>query len=111
MIANPILVNVIADLEKLIEEFEAHNFLGVPVVDDDNRMVGLAHRDKVMAAAEHRSSDSYLKASGIVGGGGTSQHGASHSLITATVMVEHQHRAQHHRRQCNRHVSGTRWPA
>jgi magnesium transporter len=68
MIANPISVNVQDDLEKLLEEFEAHDFLGIPIVDDANRMVGLAHRAKVMSAAENRSSDSYLKASGIVGG-------------------------------------------
>ncbi len=68
MIANPIAVGAMASLDDLINLFDEHDFLGIPVVDEAGRIIGIVQRDVVREATEHRSSDSFLKASGIVGG-------------------------------------------
>lgn len=68
MLENPISVSVHTPLDKLIGLFEENNFIGIPVTDDGGHLVGVVQRDDVMEAAGERDRDSYLKASGIVGG-------------------------------------------
>ena len=67
MIADPLRVEVTAELDELVEFFEDHGFLGVPVVDG-GRLVGVVHRREVQAAHEHEMDHTYLASSGIVGG-------------------------------------------
>jgi len=68
MVADPLSVNANTPLGEVIEMFDKHDFLGIPVIDAENKLIGIVRRSRAAEAAEHRSSDSYLKASGIVGG-------------------------------------------
>jgi magnesium transporter len=68
MIPNPQYVYVDAPLEDLIQIFHESPYLGIPVVRRDKFLVGIIRRDEVLKAAAERQNDSYLKASGIVGG-------------------------------------------
>ncbi|MBP6342399.1 MAG: magnesium transporter [Candidatus Omnitrophica bacterium] len=68
MIHNPSFVYVDAPLEELIQIFQERSFLGIPVVRRDKFLVGVVRRDEVLTASAERDSDSFLKASGIVGG-------------------------------------------
>lgn len=68
MLADPRFVFVNTSLEELIQVFEDNLFLGVPVVSRDGRMLGVVRRDEVVAATAERDRNSYLVASGIVGG-------------------------------------------
>lgn len=66
MIPDPLSVNVHAPLKELRNFFEDHKFLGVPVVDSEQKLVGLLRRaDVEEALAEHYAED-YLKTQGIV---------------------------------------------
>lgn len=64
----PISVRVDAPLDDLIQIFEANAFLGIPVTDEAGRLVGVVRRIDVMEAEGERDRNSFLKASGIVGG-------------------------------------------
>lgn len=68
MIPNPVQVNANTSLNELVELFEDHNFLGVPVVDDRRRLAGVVRRSSVLAAVEKQESRSFLRFAGIVGG-------------------------------------------
>lgn len=68
MVADPLSVETTTPLDDVIEIFDKHDFLGIPVVNEAGTMIGIVRRSRAAEAAEHRSSDSYLKASGIVGG-------------------------------------------
>ena len=53
-------------LVDLHEFFKSHRFIGVPVIDDDSRLVGVLRRGDVEEAmAEHYSGD-YMKTQGII---------------------------------------------
>jgi magnesium transporter len=68
MIAAPHRVIVHESLEALDDHFEERPFLGFPVVDEADRLVGLLSRTAVQEALAEHQTDSYLKASGIVSG-------------------------------------------
>lgn len=68
MIANPAYVYVDTPLEDLIQVFRESSFLGMPVVRRDKFLLGVVRRDDVFSSAAEKNNDSYLKASGIVGG-------------------------------------------
>ena len=68
MIVNPSYVYVDTSLEELIQIFRENSFLGIPVVRRDKFLVGVVRRDEVLTATAERGNDSYLKASGIIGG-------------------------------------------
>ncbi|MCA8942872.1 MAG: magnesium transporter [Planctomycetes bacterium] len=68
MIAQPASVSVTTGLDELVDLFESKDFLGIPVVDEANRLVGLVHRSDVDDAWDERAEQSRLKAQGIVGG-------------------------------------------
>jgi magnesium transporter len=68
MIAAPLRVTTGASLEELERFFDRHALFGVPVVDGLNRLVGVVRRHDVEEAAEERSSRSFLKYMGILGG-------------------------------------------
>lgn len=68
MIDDLIRAKVDTPLDELVEIFEDNHFIGMPVVDDANRLIGVVRRGAVIEAKEERSNETYLKASGIVGG-------------------------------------------
>jgi magnesium transporter len=68
MLREPLTVPVAGPLDDLADFFDRHAFLGVPVVDEDHRMVGVVHRSAVEEALGDRSESDSLKRQGIVGG-------------------------------------------
>ena len=68
MIKKPLHVNVDASLDELIQFFEEHYFIGVPVTDRQQRLIGVVHRANVLEASTHRAEISLLKRSGITQG-------------------------------------------
>jgi len=68
MIRNPMRVSDRATLEDLDAFFQERSFLGVPVVDDRDRLVGVVRRTDVDEALGKRANKDYLKSQGIVGG-------------------------------------------
>ncbi len=68
MKGEPVQTTVDTSLEELVDLFEEHEFLGIPVVDRRGRLAGVALRYEVMEAVGEREADTYLKSSGIVGG-------------------------------------------
>lgn len=68
MIPQPLSVHDRTPLHELIELFDAHDFLGVPVVDATGNLLGVIHRQAVDHAEVLESESDYLKSQGIVGG-------------------------------------------
>jgi magnesium transporter len=68
MIPNPLSVRDTDRLEILERFFDRHPLFGVPAVDADGRLVGVVRNSDVEQAAAERSSRSFLKFMGIVGG-------------------------------------------
>lgn len=65
-ISDPITVTDQTSLEDLSRIFDAHSFLGLPVVDDNGVLLGLIRRSAVEEALGDRSDDDYRKSLGIV---------------------------------------------
>jgi magnesium transporter len=68
MIAAPLSVRDSASLDELVEFFGRHHFLGVPVVDDAQRLLGVVHKTAVDEAQSDRSLSDFFKTQGIVSG-------------------------------------------
>jgi magnesium transporter len=68
MLREPLAVQDTARLETLERFFQRHSLFGVPAVDADGRLVGVVRNSDVEQAAAERSSRSFLKFMGIVGG-------------------------------------------
>jgi magnesium transporter len=68
MLKEPLSVRDTASLEVLERFFDRHSLFGVPAVDTDGRLVGVVRNADVEQAAAERSSRSFLKFMGIVGG-------------------------------------------
>ncbi|MGE0267299.1 MAG: magnesium transporter [Candidatus Omnitrophota bacterium] len=68
MITKLVKATVNSTLEELVDLFENYDFLGLPVVNPNNQLVGVAKRYAVMEAVGERETDTFLKFSGIVGG-------------------------------------------
>ena len=68
MIRDPLSVPDTATLEELLELFDAHSFLGAPVVNEKGQLQGVVHRAAVDYAVGERHDSDYLKSQGIVGG-------------------------------------------
>ncbi len=68
MIPKPVRIVVTAKLPDLTMLFDDYGFLGVPVVDEEDRIVGVIRRTAVREAAEKQANKILLKISGIVGG-------------------------------------------
>ncbi len=66
--AEPLSVHVHDSLEDLQQFFDKHPLLGVPVVDDQTRLVGVVRHRDVQQAIEERASRTMLKFFGIMGG-------------------------------------------
>ena len=63
----PLTVGVATTLDELQDLFDEHNFLGLPVVEEDGTLVGVVSRSAVDAAALERSESESLKRQGVVG--------------------------------------------
>ena len=68
MIADPLRVQVDAELEELDRFFRDHAFLAVPAVDEEGRLVGVVREASVDNALALRQGSDLAKSGGIVGG-------------------------------------------
>jgi len=68
MIADPISANAMTGLDDLKRLFDKCALLGLPVVDDQNRLVGIVRRSDTEQAVQQRASQTFLKFTGITGG-------------------------------------------
>jgi magnesium transporter len=68
MLSSPLSVSHKASLMELDDFFEEHNLLGVPVVDDDGRLVGVVLPNAIEEAINKRKTKTFLRLSGIIGG-------------------------------------------
>ena len=55
-------------LDELENLFDEHNFTAVPVVDEEDRMLGVVRRRAVYDAVAERAESDHMKSQGIVGG-------------------------------------------
>ncbi|RMD96002.1 MAG: magnesium transporter, partial [Bacteroidetes bacterium] len=68
IIEEVLTVNHRASLDELISFFEDYPLLGVPVLDDEQRLVGVVLRSDVQDAETDRITQEHLETQGIVGG-------------------------------------------
>lgn len=68
MIKNILSVTVDQKLDHLLEFFEEHDFVGVPVIDFQQHLVGVVLRKDVLEAAADRTDAELMRTRGIVGG-------------------------------------------
>jgi magnesium transporter len=68
MIRNPVMVRDTTTLDELADLFDQHHYLGVPVVDEAARLVGVVRQAAVAEAWGDRQDSDFLKTQGIVGG-------------------------------------------
>lgn len=68
MIPSPLRVSDQTPLKELRTFFEEHHFLGVPVVDSDNRLVGVVLAEAVEEEVNRQKTRTFLRLSGIIGG-------------------------------------------
>lgn len=68
MIPAPRSVHHQTPLRELEELFDEHNWLGVPVVDDDNRLKGIILAHDVEEARTKKNTKTFLRLSGVIGG-------------------------------------------
>ena len=64
----PLHVNINASLRDLKDFFRQYTFLGVPVTDDEGKLVGVIRSSSVREAANRQNNQLFLKFAGIVGG-------------------------------------------
>ncbi len=67
MLRNPMSVHHDMTREELSRFFDDHNFIGVPVVDDHNRLIGVVQPDDVEEASADAAAEDFLKISGLSG--------------------------------------------
>ena len=63
----PVTVRVDTPLDKLEDVFDEHPFLGVPVIDEIGKLVGVVSRSALAGAVLERSESESLKRQGVVG--------------------------------------------
>ncbi|SMP51484.1 magnesium transporter [Neorhodopirellula lusitana] len=68
MIADPLSLRDTTPLDELIDFFDSHHFLGVPVVDAEGKLLGVVHRNAVDYEATRAAESDFLKSQGIIGG-------------------------------------------
>lgn len=67
IMVEPLTVLVTAQVSELEDIFDKYPFLGMPVVDDDGRLVGVVSRSAVSQALLERAESENLKLQGVVG--------------------------------------------
>ncbi len=68
MIREPRSVQDQTTLDELVDFFEGHHYLGVPVVDAAGTLLGVVQRSAVDEARSDRIDSDFLKTQGIIGG-------------------------------------------
>jgi magnesium transporter len=68
MIGHPIHLRVDSTMDQIQQTFEQHKFLGLPVVDEQGRLVGVVTRDGMEEASNRQANSTLLLVSGIIGG-------------------------------------------
>ena len=69
MVAQPLAVPARTSLDELRDFYKEHaSFLGIPVTDDEEHLVGIVSRSSVKEAEEDQATSAFLKISGVVGG-------------------------------------------
>lgn len=68
MIRQPHAVRVDDSLDQLAQFFDRHQFFGVPVVDSQNRLVGVIRKSDVEEALAGRADTYSMRLQGIIGG-------------------------------------------
>jgi magnesium transporter len=68
MISSPVQVRTVTPLDDLQHLFDRHVYFGIPVADEEGRLVGVVRRDDVEEAIGERADRTFLKFTGIVGG-------------------------------------------
>ena len=68
MIPSPLSVSDKSSLKELQEFFEEHYLFGAPVVDSEQRLIGVVQPDAVEEAISKQETKTFLRFSGIVGG-------------------------------------------
>lgn len=68
MIPSPISVVDTASLDDVRREFKEHSFLGLPVVDFEDRLIGVIEASDVARADADEADEMYRQSQGIVGG-------------------------------------------
>lgn len=68
MIRDPLRVTLETPLEKLEQIFDRHAYIGVPVIDERNCLVGVVTRAAVEEAVGERADKAFMRFSGIIGG-------------------------------------------
>lgn len=66
MIANPIAVEADLPLANLCAFFEEHAYLGAPVVDENNRLLGVVSRRSVDQATQDQANSDFRRSMGVV---------------------------------------------
>ena len=61
-------INHLASLDELIEFFNKYELFGVPVVDDEEKLVGVILRKDILEAQTERATQEHLESQGIIGG-------------------------------------------
>ena len=68
MIKSPLCVSDTATLSELHDFFEGHQLLGVPVVDQERKLVGVVLPTSIEEALNKQKTKTFLRLSGIIGG-------------------------------------------
>lgn len=68
MVKDPVRVHVIASLEQMRDLFETYTYLGLPVTNDEGRLVGVVRAADVQEKLAEQTESEFRKTSGIVGG-------------------------------------------
>ncbi len=68
MVANPLYANATSSLEELEQFFDRYTFVGLPVVDEGGRLVGIVLRSDVEEAHGERAEEALMRFGGIIGG-------------------------------------------
>jgi len=68
VIKDVIALPVNASLDEVSELFDKHDFYGIPVVDDQEKLIGVLRRKNVLEAINERETFEHLETQGIVGG-------------------------------------------
>jgi magnesium transporter len=68
MTRDPLRVTADMPLDELLRVFDRHPYYGLPVVDSDDRLLGVVLRAEVEEASSERSDRRFLVASGVLGG-------------------------------------------
>lgn len=68
MIPDPLSVSDLLDFHELAEIFQKRPFLGLPVVDEDGKLLGVVPRDTVQRETSDEQTELYLQSQGIVDG-------------------------------------------